>query len=87
MGIRRKNGHVYLNFPVTTNDIFSELELQKLHRHLYHPSVRKIFEVLRRADPGKLNSETLSVLESINKALHMGQQYSSAPVSFQIRTP
>jgi hypothetical protein len=72
MGILRKNGHVYLNFPVTTDEIFSsELELQKLHRHLYHPSARKLYEVLRRADPDNLNSETLSVLESINKACHM----------------
>jgi hypothetical protein len=43
IGIRRKNGHVYLNLPVTTGDVFySELELQKLHRNLYHPSARDL---------------------------------------------
>jgi hypothetical protein len=87
MGISRKNGHVYLNFTVTTEDaLYSELELQKLHRHLYHPSARNLFEVLRRADPRKLDCETLRVLESINKACHMCQKYSCAPIRFQIRT-
>jgi hypothetical protein len=68
MGIRRKNGHVYLNILVTTDNIFySELDLQKLHPHLYHPSARIFYEVLHRADPGKLNSDILRALESINK--------------------
>jgi hypothetical protein len=49
--------------------------------------ITKIYEVLRLADPAKLNFDTLIVLESVHKACHVCQKYSSASIGFQIRTP
>lgn len=50
MPITRKRGHLFMTWGSSTV-LFTKYELQKLHRHLYHPSSNKLFNLIKRARP------------------------------------
>jgi hypothetical protein len=90
MPIIRRGGHVHLDFSPPTDaqrPFFTELQLQKLHRALFHPSAAKIYKLLKRADPAKSHPDTMDVLKKISDARHCCQSYADAPTSFKIRFP
>lgn len=86
----RHDGHIFLPFvPVSAeNSIFyTRQQLQKLHRSLYHPSAQKLYDLLKRADPDGLDSDTRRVLQDISRACEACQRFSPAPLSFKISIP
>lgn len=48
--------------------IFTRNQLQRLHRHMLHPSSRKRYDLLRRAAPANLPLNTLNTIKEISKA-------------------
>ena len=37
---------------------FTEHQLERLHRHMLHPSSKKLYNLLRRAKPEELDGDT-----------------------------
>jgi hypothetical protein len=90
MAVVRKGGHVCLKFRPPSKVVrafYSEVQLRKMHRNLFHPSSRKLYELLKRADPNNLPRETLQMLEDIAKACHTCMKTSNAPRRFTVRFP
>jgi hypothetical protein len=61
--------------------------VRKTHRNLFHPSSRKVYELLKRADLNNLRGETLGILEEIWKSCHTFMKTSNAPRRFTVRFP
>jgi hypothetical protein len=57
MPVVRQLGHGYLIWAPLSKICYTRAQLERLHRHLYHPSLGKL-NLLRRADPDKVNPET-----------------------------
>jgi hypothetical protein len=87
MPLTRKGGHVYLTWHNTFCVFCSRRQLQNMHLYFIHPSTSKLFNLLERAYPEKLKSETWGLLEDIAKLCHACQTYASRPASFQVRFP
>jgi hypothetical protein len=90
MAVVRKAVHVCLKFRPPSKVVrafYSEVQLRKMHRNLFHLSSRKLYELLKRADPNNLPRETLQMLEDIAKACHTCMKTSNAPRRFTMRFP
>jgi len=65
--ITRKLGHLYLQWNYA-QVLFTRNELRKLHLQFYHPSARKLFELLKRARPVDVGGNTLETIRDIARA-------------------
>ena len=86
----RNGGHICLPFvPIREECVsfYTRVQLERLHRSLYHPSAEKMFALLRRADPDKLEPDTRAVLQDISRAFYTCQTFSPAPLSFKVSMP
>jgi hypothetical protein len=85
--ITRKHGHLYLCWAPTFSPYYTRSQLDRLHRHFFHPSAGKLLNLLRRADRNVLTPETRQLLQEISSSCETCVRYSSAPISFQVRMP
>lgn len=89
----RKSGHMYLVWNHSqllwnySQLLFSRSELKKLHLHFYHPSARKLYNLLKRADSSSVSGETLTILDDISKACGTCTVYSPGPHRFRVAIP
>ena len=86
----RNRGHICLRFvPIREAFVchYTRVQLERLHRSLYHPSAEKMLALLKRADPDKLEPDTRAVLQDISRNCHACQAYSPAPLSFKVSMP
>lgn len=84
--IARRNGHMYVQWNAKTL-MFTRSELKKLHLHFFHPSARKLFNLLKRTDPTKATGDTMTMLEEISKACSTCAVYSPGPRRFRVSLP
>jgi hypothetical protein len=84
--LERKLGHVYWKWDHDTI-LFTKSELQRLHLHFYHPSVRKLYNLIRRAKPHEATSDTRALLEEITEACKTCQHISKRPYRFRVSMP
>ena len=86
MPITRKHGHMFVEWG--RQDIrFTKAELQKLHLHFFHANAQKLFNLLKRARPDSVNSDTRNALEEIAKACRNCHQHSPRPYRFRVSIP
>ena len=95
----RKHGHLFLEWDVTAysslalaaacaEDVFyTRPELVHLHQHFYHPSLRRFYDLLRRADPLDCHPTTLSALEEIVLKCPFCNTFGSRPTHFRVSLP
>ena len=55
---RSKSGHVYVEMNCSTIVMFTRSQLGKLHKQFFHPSLEKLFNLLKRARPEETTPET-----------------------------
>ena len=77
---QRKHGHIYWEWPMALKIFFTKPQLERVQRHMLHPSSKKLYTLLRRAKPEDLNSDTYSILQEIQKSCETCQLY--APKQF-----
>lgn len=87
MPLYRLRGHVFLRWPETFVNLFTRNELERMHLHFMHPSASKMFQLLHRAYPNKLQGDTLDILSDISKSCDVCQKYSLKPFTFTVRFP
>jgi hypothetical protein len=83
----RKMGHVYLEWSPTDRVLYTKAELTRLHRGFYHPTNKKLLELLRRARMEDLDTESKKVLEDISAACVTCQYLGPKPVRFRASLP
>eukprot|EP00171_Calliarthron_tuberculosum_P003375 IDg3375t1 len=83
--IVRKNGHAYYVWDLKKSSLpadnyYTASQLQRVHKHLAHPSARKLYELLKRAYPNNLSPGTIKILEKIsnNCATYCGTRFNAA---------
>lgn len=86
MPIIRRNGHLYVVWNYS-QVVYTRSELKKLHLHFFHPSARKLYNLLKRADPSSVSSDTLRLLETISSACRTCTVYSGGPHRFRVSMP
>lgn len=85
LAITRRNGHMFVDWNVQ-RILFTKFELYKMHRNFFHPSARKLFQVLKRGYPEKCTGDTLKKLEEISKSC-LRCQKKSVPHRFKVSLP
>lgn len=83
--IIRRNGHLFVTWNLKTI-LFTKSELFKLHRNFFHPSSKKLFNVLKRAFPDKCPPEVQRKLEIISQDCLQCQQKLN-PYRFKVSLP
>ena len=83
--VKRKFGLIYWEWSNEIGIHFTRPQLERLHRHLLHPSTRKLYNLLRRAKPKDLTAETMDTLKEIQKACETCQMYAPRQLVFRIR--
>lgn len=85
VSVERKHGLIYWDWPDTAETFFTRPQLERLHRHLLHPSTRKLYNLLRRAKPEELSSDTMKTLDEIRRTCETCQLYAPKQLVFRIR--
>ncbi len=67
--------------------LFSRKELEKLHYHFHHPSVDKLYNLLKRYRPSEVDTSVKNVLEQIRRGCESCQDYVSPPFRFRTSIP
>lgn len=63
---RSRSSQLYVDMDISTSMFFTKPQISRLHRQFYHPSVQKLFNILKRARPNELISETLETLKDLS---------------------
>ena len=84
--IIRKHGHMFVNWN-EEEVCYTKAELQKLHLHLFHPNVTKLYNIIKRVRPDDATPETKSVLEEIADACTNCHEHRNRPYRFRVSMP
>lgn len=60
-----RSNHLYVGMRFGTRAYFKKAQLSRLHRNFFHPSVSKLFNLIKRARPEHATEETRRILEDI----------------------
>ena len=84
--VRAKSNHAYARIgnrqPVDIH--FTRSQLVRLHRHFFHPSVEKLFNLISKARPEEATQETKRILYDITKRCDPCQRVQNAPHRFRV---
>ena len=84
--VRAKSNHAYARIgnrqPVDIH--FTRSQLVRLHRHFFHPSVEKLFNLISKARPEEATQETKRILYDITKRCDPCQRIQNAPHRFRV---
>lgn len=83
---RSKSRHVYARIgdEVPIDIWFTRSQLIRLHRHFFHPSADKLFNLIKKARPEEATQETRKILENITKRCDPCQRIQNAPHRFRV---
>ncbi len=82
MPVERKFEHLNL-YCGAKEVLYTKAELVKLHKHVGHPSIGKLYEVINRARLNKVDESTRKLVEDINRSFAAYQKFSAAPQRFR----
>lgn len=85
VNLRRKHGHVHHEWPDEV--LFTLAELKQMHCGFYHPSVYKLFNLIKRADPDSATMQTRKLLEEISQQCRNCQFHAPRPLKFFATIP
>lgn len=84
--IKRKHGHMFVEWGQESIR-FTKAELQKLHLHLFHANVQKLYNLLKRARPEEVTADTRRTLEEIADASRNCHTHKAGPYRFRVSIP
>ena len=82
--LKRYEGHLYAQMSLPVLTFFSTAQLQKLHRHLFHPSSEKLYKLLKKARLEDTTPETQKMLENISSSCDPCQRVQPGPNRFKV---
>lgn len=81
----RKLGHAYIKW--TEIILYTVLELRRMHKNFYHPSIEKFYEVIKRSEPSTTHSRIYDTLEKVKNTCETCQQKSRELHLFPVSLP
>ena len=84
MPIIMKTVHLFFEWDLSET-LYTNTELKRIH--FYHPSAKKLFQVISIGKPKEATSETKRMIEQISKACATCQIFTPKPQTFQVRVP
>lgn len=69
------------------NFLFTTAKLAKMHRHFYHHSAGRLFNLIERARPQEGTPETKAIPKDICKCCDPSQRLGITPIIFQVSMP
>ena len=84
--ITRLHGHMYITWDPCTV-LFTRNELKRIHKHMWHPSASKLYNILKRTHPKDTTCDTLKILEEISAACSTCTTLSRNPHRFRVTLP
>ena len=84
--LTRMRNHIFLSWNAQTI-LYTRQELHKLHLHFFHPSARKLFNLVKRAHPTKATAQTRRLLEEISKSCSTCTEFSTRGLRFKVSMP
>ena len=87
MDVRRKLGHVYLEWNERDRIVFTRAELTKLYRNFYHPGVENLMNLIKQVRPSEFNAETSKILQGISDACDTCLRFGPRPLRFIAALP
>ena len=73
---------VDMSCPRSVN--FTRAQLEKLHKNFFHPSVEKLFNLIKRARPDEATQETRQILEEVSSNCDLCQRIKIGPKRFGV---
>eukprot|EP00180_Rhodochaete_pulchella_P004146 Plantae.Rhodophyta-Rhodochaete_pulchella.ctg7641.p1 GENE.Plantae.Rhodophyta-Rhodochaete_pulchella.ctg7641~~Plantae.Rhodophyta-Rhodochaete_pulchella.ctg7641.p1 ORF type:complete len:214 (-),score=14.48 Plantae.Rhodophyta-Rhodochaete_pulchella.ctg7641:799-1440(-) len=67
-----------------TRDLFTDAELQRIHRAFGHPSASALVKVLKHARPAEMLSSAKQAVENLSRACTISSKRSSRPKHFKL---
>jgi hypothetical protein len=61
----KKRGHLYIKDPTTASILYTRSELVKLHLVFFHPSIDKLYSLLKRSKPTEVHEDTTPDIQSL----------------------
>ena len=83
--MQRIDNHVYAPLFLPSVPIhYTRQQLSKLHQSFFHPSVDKLFNLIRRSKPDEADAETRRILEDITSRCDPCQRIQTGPKRFRV---
>lgn len=76
-----KYGHLYWTFD-TCESFYSRAEIERLHKHFFHPSSRKLYNLVKRSELGQATADLRQLIEDVTNACLQCKECSSKPLRF-----
>ena len=86
--IHYNHGHAFIlprTSPLCTH--FTKQDLMKLHKHFMHPSTGKLYNLLKRAFPTKVNDKIRQMLQDIAEKCDQCAEHAVPPFRFRASIP
>lgn len=68
----------------TPPHFFTRKQLQKLHRHVIHPSAEKLFNPLKKSRPNETSQNPADIIKNLPRHWDACQRIQSAPTRFRV---
>ena len=82
-----KHGHLFYCWDPDHNVLFTRAGLHKLHMQFYHPSVKKLFKILRPGRPEDIDEDTRKILSDIEQSCKTCMEVKRRPYRFYFAIP
>ena len=79
-----KHGHLFYCWEPDHDVLFARTELHKLHIQYYHPSVKKLFNILRRGRAEDTDEDTRKMLSAIEQSCKTCMEVKRRPYRFSV---
>ena len=81
-----KKGHLYWSTD-TISSYFSRAEIERLHRHFFHPSADKLYNLVKRSRLGQAQPGLRRLIYDVMSSCSECKEYSSKPFRFRASLP
>ena len=80
--MKSRNKHLIISR--LSNICYSKAQLKKLRRHFRHPGAEKLYRLLKRIDPEKVQGKTLAALKEVQSKCEPCSLITRKQLSFQV---
>lgn len=67
--------------------LYNRQELRKLHMQFFHPRPTQLYNLIKRAKPREVDSDTLNILKEISANCTQCQEFHASPLRFRVAIP
>lgn len=81
-----KFGHLYWTFDACES-FYSRAEIERLHKHFFHPSSRKLYNLVKRSELGQATPNLRQLIDDVTDACTQCKEFLSKPFRFRASIP